>query len=272
MFITLLLLVLIGVVSATFGSIVGLGGGVIIVPSLIYLGPLLLDREITTATAVGTSMAVLILTALSSSYTYYKLKRIDFRSAWLFFITSGPAAILGASLTGNFEQGTFQLVFGSFMLFMAMLMIARDYMKPIEIKWKINREFTDAMGITHSYGYNITSALILGLGVGLISGLFGIGGGSLFVPAMVLLFRYPPHIAAATSMFVILLSSILGTGSHMVFGDIDWLSAAALAPGALIGGWLGAKIATRMSGKGLLWLLRLTLLALAIRMIWAGLG
>lgn len=269
---TILLLILIGIISATFGSIVGLGGGIIIVPALIYIGPIFLEREISTATAVGTSMAVLILTALSSSLTYYKLQRIDFRSAWLFFITSGPAAVLGASLTGKLGQGTFQLVFGSFMMVMAMLMVARDYLKPININWRIQREFTDSAGITHSYGYNIAPALALGLGVGLISGLFGIGGGSLFVPAMVLLFRYPPHVAAATSMFVILLSSILGTGSHMLFGDIDWLSTAALAPGALIGGWLGARIATRMSGKGLLWLLRLTLFALAIRMIWTGLS
>ncbi|GIP41094.1 UPF0721 transmembrane protein [Paenibacillus sp. J31TS4] len=262
-----LLLLLIGIVSATFGSIVGLGGGIIIVPSLIYIGPMFLDRDIPTNVAVGTSLAVLILTALSSTLTYYRQKRIDFRSGWLYFLTSGPAAMLGASLTGMFEAKRFELAFGIFMLFMALLMVARDYMKPVTIDWKIKRTFTDAKGESSQYGYNLPAALLIGFFVGMISGLFGIGGGSLFVPAMVLLFGYPPHVATATSMFVIFLSSILGSVTHVALGEVDWFSAAALGPGALIGGWFGARIASRMSGKGLLWLLRVTLFLFAARMI-----
>jgi uncharacterized membrane protein YfcA len=271
MLLTYTLLFIIGFGSATFGSIVGLGGGIIIVPALIYMGPLFMGKEIPTTVAVGTSLAVLIVTALASTLTYVKQKKVDFRSGWLYFITSGPAAMLGSALTGAIHQRTFQLVFGCFMLFMALLMVARDYIKPVQIKWKIKREYTDEKGKTWFYGYNVVPALAIGFGVGIISGLFGIGGGSLFVPAMVLLFAYPPHVATATSMFVIFLSSILGSVTHISLGEVDWLSAAALAPGAWIGGRLGARIASRMSGKGLLWLLRATLFVLAMRMIWTGL-
>ncbi|WP_135553466.1 sulfite exporter TauE/SafE family protein [Paenibacillus cymbidii] len=267
-----LLLLLIGIVSATFGSIVGLGGGIIIVPALIYIGPHLLDRDITTAVAVGTSLTVLIVTALASTLTYLKRGTVDFRSGWLYFATSGPAAVAGASLTGLFPQATFQLAFGCFMLFMAGLMVARDYLKPVELKWRIRRTFTDASGHTWEYGYSVIPALFVGLGVGLISGLFGIGGGSLFVPVMVLLFAYPPHVATATSMFVIFLSAILGSATHVAAGEIDWPSVAALAPGAWLGGWLGARIASRMSGRGLLWLLRATLFVLSLRLIADGIG
>ena len=263
-----LLLVLVGVVSATFGSIVGLGGGIIIVPALLYIGPALLGREIETATAVGTSLTVLIFTALSSTLSFMKEKKVDFKSGWLYFATSGPAAMIGASLTGSFAPRPFELTFGIFMLFMALLLVLRDRLKPAKIDWKIQRSFTDAQGNTHHYGYNIPSALAVGFGVGFISGLFGIGGGSLFVPMMVLLFRYPPHVATATSMFVIFLSSILGSATHWFYGEIDWYSVLALAPGAWIGGWLGARIVRLMSGKALLWVLRITLVALALRMIW----
>ncbi|PYI50652.1 sulfite exporter TauE/SafE family protein [Paenibacillus flagellatus] len=263
-----LLLLLIGAVSATFGSIVGLGGGIIIVPALLYIAPIFLDRDITTATAVGTSLTVLIFTALSSTLTFMKEKKVDFRSGWLYFVTSGPAAMIGASLTGQFAPRPFELSFGIFMLFMAGLLMLRSRLKPSAIDWRIKRTFTDAKGEEHRYGYNIPSALAVGFAVGFISGLFGIGGGSLFVPVMVLLFRYPPHVATATSMFVIFLSSILGSITHGYHGEIDVYSAIALAPGAWLGGWLGARIVRRMSGGALLWVLRLTLIALAIRMIW----
>ncbi|WP_274648948.1 sulfite exporter TauE/SafE family protein [Paenibacillus humicola] len=264
------LLVLLGLVSAVFGSIVGLGGGIIIVPTLVLLGPQLTGAPIGHATAVGTSLVVLIVTALASTMTYAKKKRVDFRSGWLLFITSGPAAMVGSALTNQLKNGTFQLVFGCFMLLMAGLLVARDYMKPVTRSWPIERTFTDVEGRSYEYSYGIVSLLLVGLGVGLISGLFGIGGGSLFVPAMVLLFRFPPHVAAATSMFVIFLSSILGSGVHVWLGETDWYVVAALVPGAWAGGKIGAYIASRLSGNGLLWLLRITLVLLAVQLIVEG--
>lgn len=266
-----ILLILLGVVAAMFGSIVGLGGGIIIVPVLMLIGPVLTGGEIGHATAVGISLSVLVVTALASTLSYAKRKIVDFRSGWLFFITSGPAAMIGSAMTGMLPAGVFQLVFGIFMLLMASLLIARDYMKPFSKQWPIVRTITDASGEAHTYSYGILPALAIGFGVGLMSGLFGIGGGSLFVPLMVLLFRFPPHMATATSMFVIFLSSILGSGMHAYLGETDWLLVLALVPGAWIGGKLGAAIAVKMSGKGLLWLLRVTLLLLAGQLIIEGL-
>lgn len=265
------LFVLLGVVAAMFGSIVGLGGGIIIVPVLMLLGPVLTGETIEHSTAVGVSLTVLVVTALSSTLAYTKRKIVDFRSGWLFFITSGPAAVIGSAMTGIMPAGLFQLIFGIFMLAMAGLLIARDYMKPFSKEWPIVRTLKDATGKVHTYSYGLVSALAIGFGVGLISGLFGIGGGSLFVPLMVLLFRFPPHVATATSMFVIFLSSILGSGMHIGLGEIDWMLVLALVPGAWIGGKLGAAIAVKMSGKGLLWLLRITLLLLAGQLIIEGL-
>lgn len=267
-----ILLVLLGVVAAIFGSIVGLGGGIIIVPALLYTAPSLIGAPIEHAVAVGVSLSVLVVTALASTVSYSKRGLVDKRSALLLFITSGPGALLGAVITGKLPMGVFQLGFGLFMLGMAGLLIARDYMKPFSKEWPIKRELVDASGVRHSYSYGTLPALAIGFGVGLISGLFGIGGGSLFVPLMVLLFRFPAHVATATSMFVIFLSSILGSGMHAALGEMNWLLVLALVPGAWIGGKLGAYIALRMSGKGLLWLLRITLIALSIQLIWEGIA
>ncbi|MCG7408480.1 sulfite exporter TauE/SafE family protein [Paenibacillus sp. ACRRX] len=269
--ITILLLAIIGLAAATFGSIVGLGGGIILVPGLIYLGPLMLGKTIDAQVAVATSLAVLIFTSLSSTLAYRKVKRVDWRSGIIYFITSGPASMLGAALTQQFKNQSFELAFGFFMLAMAILMVMKDKMKPLNIRWSQTKQFTDGAGVTSEYGQHVWVMLLIGFMVGLVSGLFGIGGGSLFVPLMVLLFRYPAHVATATSMFVIFLSSILGTTVHAWNGSVDWLLVAILAPSAWIGGKLGAMIANKMSGKGLLLLLRLTLLILSIRMIVSGL-
>lgn len=267
---SIVILLLIGIVAALFGSIVGLGGGIIIVPALVLLGPNLLGEHVSSQTAVGTSLAVLIFTALASTWTYRKQGKVDFRSGWLLFATSGPAAMVGAQLTNAIPQGPFQLAFGLFMFAMFGLMVARERMKPLNIDWPIKRVFTDGSGAVHHYGYNLPLALLVGLAVGLCSGLFGIGGGSLFVPVMVILFRFPPHIATASSMFVIFLSSILGSTVHLWHGNIDWPLFLALAPGALIGGRLGAVIASKLSGPQLMWLLRLTLLIMAVYLIYKG--
>ncbi|GGG24043.1 sulfite exporter TauE/SafE family protein [Paenibacillus abyssi] len=268
----IVLFVLLGLIAAIFGSIVGLGGGIIIVPALMLLGSQLTGAPIDHATAVGTSLTVLIVTALASTMSYAKEKRVDFRSGWMLFITSGPATMIGSLMTGLLQGGAFQLVFGLFMLSMAGLLIAREYLKPITKAWPIERTYVDAAGNVHTYGFAIAPALAVGFGVGLVSGLFGIGGGSLFVPVMVLLFRFPAHVATATSMFVIFLSSILGSGVHGWLGEIDYWLVLLLVPGAWIGGKLGAYIAGRMTGKKLLWLLRITLILLAIQLIVEGLA
>jgi uncharacterized membrane protein YfcA len=269
--ISYLLLFIIGAISAAFGSVVGLGGGIIIVPALIYLGPALLDQPISAPLAVGISLTVLIVTALSSTLHFVKQKRVDFRSGALYIATSGPAAMIGATVTGQLDPQGFELAFGIFMMLMAILMILRNHIKPMDVNWSIRRTFTNARGESWDYGYNIPLALTVGFAVGFISGLFGIGGGSLFVPAMVLLFRYPPHVATATSMFVILISAFMGSAVHIALGEVDWAIVLALAPGAWIGGWFGAWITGRMSGSALLWVLRVALFLIAIRMIWAGL-
>ncbi len=92
------------------------------------------------------------------------------------------------------------------------------------------------------------------------------------VPFMLVMFRFPAHVATATSMFVILLSSIVGSVTHIAFGHVIWMLVLAIAPGAWLGGKLGTMLSSRLSGNGIENILRFVLLIIAIRMLWQGLA
>lgn len=267
-----ILLLVMGLVAGTIGSLLGLGGGVIIIPSLMLLSGWFPElRHITPAVAVGTSLVLVIFAACSSTISYTKKKRVDFQSGWLFFLAGGPGAILGAYITKFFNLDQFFLAFGIFMLVVTMILFFNDRLPRIKIKLCVVRSITDVSGKTYQFGYHRWIASMAGLFVGIISGLFGVGGGSLLVPLMVILFQYPPHIATATSMFTILLTSIVGSFTHLFQGHIDWYAVLVLAPGAWIGGKWGAWISNKLTSKALLNLLRIGFLLVAVRMMIKGL-
>jgi len=266
-----ILFILIGLLSGTIGSLAGLGGGVITVPSLLMIAALFPEfRHLTPQVVVGTSLIMIVLTALSSTLTYTRQRRVDYRSGLLFFTTSGPGAFAGAYLSRFFELDSFYIAFGAFLVFVSVLLTVGERGKERSIRWSVTREFTDPDGTVYRYGYHRPVALAVAFLVGLVSSLFGIGGGALMVPVMVFLFRFPPHVATATSMFMIFLSSIIGSLGHVVQGNVEWKAALFIAPGAWFGGRLGAWISGRLSSRGLLIALRLALLLVAVRMIWEG--
>lgn len=267
-----LLLTLVGMAAGTFGSLLGLGGGVILVPALFYLSSIIPGvPEITPQLAIGTSLMLIIITSLASSISYAKQKLIDFSSAWLFFAGSAPGAIIGAWLSKYFDKESFTLYYGVFMLLMVLLLSYRPRLKgKADRQWQTMKTYTDADGQVYTYGYSKPYAVGLALVVGILSSVFGIGGGALLVPFLLVLFRFPPHVAAATSMFVILLSSSVGSVTHIIFGHIVWGAVIATAPGAWIGGKLGSHISRRLSGRWLERILRIVLLLIAVRMLWQG--
>lgn len=99
MLLTITLLVLIGGLSAIIGSIVGIGGGIIIVPTMVYLGVEHgLLHNITTQVAIGTSSVILIVTGLSSSLGYLKTKQVDIKNGSIFYLDYYQVHCLGPLL------------------------------------------------------------------------------------------------------------------------------------------------------------------------------
>lgn len=265
------LLFFIGLIAGTFGSLVGLGGGVITVPSLIYADSTgLLTRPLTHQNAVGISLMVIIFTAISSTLYNYKQKKVDLKSGLFFFSASGPAAIIGSIISEYLQVKQFYLLFGIVMIIITYLLSVKNKIAPRKINWDVSRDYIDASGNSYHYGYNKTSGFLVTAIAGLLAGLFGIGGGAILVPMMVILFNFPPHVAVATSMFIILMSASVGSIAHIIQGNIIFIYVLIIGTGAYIGGRLGAYISTKISSKTLIVLLRLIIVLIAGQMIYKG--
>ncbi|AGT33325.1 membrane protein [Geobacillus genomosp. 3] len=292
-----MLLVLIGFTAGTLGSLAGLGGGVVIVPALLFFGALGWLSAVTPQVAVGTSLVVIIFNGLSSTLSYMKDKLVDYRSGLLFCIGSVPGAVAGALVNNTLSAAHFSLYFGLFLIAMSVFLSlsqkkakrsadetaaatesgagsrqcrgeADSRLQPAPW-WRRNvvRTYTDRNGETFTYGYQPLAAVAIAFLVGFFGGLFGIGGGSLMVPAMIVLFRFPPHVAVATSMLMIFLSSLIGSLTHVAMGNVHWLFALLLIPGVWIGAKTGAWINKRMSSRALVTVLRMVLVLLGVRLV-----
>ncbi|WP_019156188.1 sulfite exporter TauE/SafE family protein [Robertmurraya massiliosenegalensis] len=266
-------LISIGLAAGTIGSLIGLGGGVIIVPSLLYFSMYTnFLHNISPQVAVGTSLVIMIFTGLSSTLAYLKHKTVDYKSGLIFFLGSGPGGMVGAWVNQALNMQTFNIFFGIFMIFVSILLMVNNKLKPMPLNADngIHRHFTDNRGREWEYGFRPMMAIIIAFLVGFSSGLFGIGGGSLMVPVMLLLFMFPPHVAVATSMFMIFLSSIVSSATHISLGNINWHYALLLIPGAWVGARLGAYINMKLASKTVVHILRFILILVGLRLIYQG--
>lgn len=126
---------IIGVAAGTIGGLIGLGGGIITVPALIYLSGMIPElSHVTPQVAVGTSLLVIIFTGLSSTLSYMKRKLVDYKSGFIFFIGSAPGGIVGAWLNSYFNVNTFLMYFGIFMIVIAGILMIRGRIKPLAFK------------------------------------------------------------------------------------------------------------------------------------------
>lgn len=268
-----LILLMIGLAAGTIGALMGLGGGIIVVPALLYFSTYTnLLGEITPQVAVGTSLLIMIFTGLSSTLSYMKHKTVDYKSGMIFFIGSGPGGIVGAYVNKALDMTSFNIYFGVFIIIISIVLMVRGKLKPVtlSVNGGVKRTFTDLHGETFQYGYQPVIAIIISFIVGFCSGIFGIGGGSLMVPAMILIFLFPPHVAVATSMFMIFLSAIVSSITHISLGNVNWMFALALVPGAWIGAKLGAFVNQKLGSATLVLLFRIFLLFIGIRLIYEG--
>ncbi|GAA0499990.1 sulfite exporter TauE/SafE family protein [Salinibacillus aidingensis] len=268
-----IIMLALGFLSAFVGSIAGLGGGLIFVPGVLLLSEYFsFFSWASPQVVVGMSLLVMIITGFSSTYTYLKYKRVDLKSGGIFLAGSIPGALSGVWTNRFVEDSSFQLYFGILMIVLSLMFFLRKQGDPnplIKNGSGINREFI-LNGVTYRYSFPVSLALIISYAVGFCSGLFGIGGGSLMVPAMILIFGFPAKIAAPTSMFMIFVSSSVSSIAHISLGHIIWEYIWFFIPGAWIGGTAGAIISQRLKGNTIEWILRILMIIVGIRLIWNG--
>ncbi|KHF28299.1 hypothetical protein LR68_02841 [Anoxybacillus sp. BCO1] len=167
-------LLIIGLLAGTIGSLVGLGGGVIIVPALLFLSVAHVLPTISPQVAVGTSLVVIIFNGLSSTLTYMKHKMVDYKSGLFFFIGSGPGAMLGAWVNQHVHMHHFSLYFGLFLIAVSFLLMFQSRLSPSNKRtFSVVRTYVTNEGEEVTYGYHPFSATFIAFVVGFVGGFLG---------------------------------------------------------------------------------------------------
>ena len=261
-------LALLGFVVGAYGTVIGAGGGFIIVPVLLILYP---DYEPEQLTAI--SLAVVFANATSGSIAYARQRRIDYVTGALFAAASAPGVVAGALVVHVVPQRLFSGLFGVMLLLLAVVAIrgsSAAIRAPIRGRGVLLRRVSDPEGRTFVYGYKLWQGLVISAGVGFISSLFGIGGGIIHVPAMIVILHIPVAYAVATSHFVLAFMSGGATIVHLLDGSLggeQLVKAAALAVGAVPGAQVGALLAHRVRGRTVLVLLAGAIIVLGVRVL-----
>lgn len=267
---TIVILFAVGLFVGAYGTLIGAGGGPLIVPAL------LLMFHLPPQQAAGTSLTVVFLNALSGTVSYARQKRIDYRTGLRFAAATIPGSIIGAYLSSFFTGRLFSLVFGVLLIALAGFIVVRPREAGLAVEeeveaalpaWYTRRVITDVMGERYKYAFNEPAGIVLSFFIGFLSSILGIGGGIIHVPALVYLFSFPPHIATATSHFILAISALIGAGSHLAFGHVVPEYALPMAVGVVLGAQLGARLSQRLHGAVILRFLSLALALVGLRLI-----
>jgi len=244
----------IGVLVGMFGTLIGAGGGFILLPILLLMYP---HEPPSTLTSI--SLAVVFANALSGSVAYARMGRIHYRAGVLFSAAALPGSVLGALTTGILPRRAFDIVFGCAMVAAGAYLLlspnGRRHTAPVA-------DQTTCPGDSVPPG-SLRLGSVLSVLVGYLSSLLGIGGGIIHVPAMVRLLGFPVHVATATSHFILAISALAGTCAHVVSGTFQTgpHRTIVLALGVLVGAPLGAGFSSRVQGA---WIMRGLALALGL--------
>lgn len=267
-------LVPIGVAVGTFGTLVGAGGGFVLVPVLLLLYP---DRDPGTITSM--SLLVVWANASSGSVAYARQHRIDYRSGVWFAIGTLPGAVAGAIVVTLISRRLFDGIFSGALIGLGLYLLLRGHQtalrEPVRGRGVVTRDITDAAGHRFIYSFQLWKGVLISTGVGFVSSLLGIGGGVVHVPVMATVLHFPVHIAAATSHFVLAFMSAEGTAVHLAAGDLTWnkslAEAVALGIGAVPGAQIGARLSHRIHGDLIIRALAVALLLVGVRLAFEAL-
>jgi uncharacterized protein len=212
---------LVGLAAGILSGLFGVGGGIVMTPGLTAfagIAPIL---------AVATPLPVILPTAAVGAFTYQRAGEVDLRAATWISLTGSAASAVGALLT-EVVNARLLLVATAALLGWQSLQILRGRSRASTVEERPIPAWTLAL---------------VGVAAGLLSGLLGIGGGLVIVPALAGMLGLPLKRALGTSLVAVVVLVIPGTIVHAALGNIDWLAALFLVLGSLPGARLGATVA-----------------------------
>lgn len=272
---------LIAVFAGFLGSLVGLGGGIIITPALTILFGFDIKY------AIGASIVAVIATSSGSAIAFVKDHVSNMRVGMLLEVFTTAGGVVGALMAGVFSSKLLYIFFSLILLnsFYGMLKktgLITKVKKEEEIvendkyaeKYKLNSSYYDK-AINKTIDYNVTNvpqgSLVM-FGAGFASGLLGIGSGAFKVVALDTYMKLPIKVSTATSNFMM---GVTATASALIYffnGTINPAVAAPIAIGTLIGSRTGAKVMQRLDAKYIRYIFLPILLFTIINMLLKGLG
>ena len=253
-----------GVLIGVIGTLIGAGGGFIHVPVLIIF------YGFSPQHAIGTSMAVVMLNAISGTFAYIAQKRIDYEIGLKYAVAASPGVFVGAMLSRFFSVSSFSIIFGLLLILLSYYLFSGKEFSVVRTKVAIapqTRYLKDAMGEEFSYAPDMSVGFSASIFIGIFSGLFGIGGGIIHVPLMYSVLGIPVHIATATSHFILAITSFLGSILFVGLGYVDLDYAVLLGIGTIIGASLGARLALKTHPLVIKKIIALCLFLLALRLL-----
>lgn len=252
-----------GVAIGAIGTMVGVGGGFLIVPVVAMVQPHWATRTVT-----AFSLAVVCANAVSGTIAYLRARRVDVRSAVLFAAAAAPGALVGVAGANLLQRRVFDQIFAVVLAAMAGWLALGPERTTGEGAGSQRREIVDSRGNRYVWSFRLRWGLAGSVGIGVLSALLGIGGGPVQVPFLVSLLNYPEHVATATSHAVLAVTSLVATIVHVVQGDYrdDAVLTLCTAAGAVCGAPVGARLSARLPGRTLMRILAVMLGVLAARL------
>ena len=250
--IPLFILIAVGFLIGTFGTLIGAGGGFLLVPLLIVSTHHSMPPNIITAV----SIAVVAANAISGSVAYAAAGRIDYKAGLTFGLFTIPGSVAGVLMIKYVPLHLFNILFGILLTGLATYLFINNG-KPAEAKPVLAnlpasahyRFLTDSKGEQFSYTYNQTYGIIISVLVGFLSPLLGIGGGIIHVPAMVSWLQFPVYIATATSHFILAIMSTVSVIMHIFEGNYSNPQVLHMVIGLCIGVIPGAQVGAYISHR-----------------------
>ena len=258
------LLLPIGVLVGLVGSLIGVGGGFFVVPFLLRA----MDG-FTKESASAASLGIVLLSAISGTLANAKRKRIDYRTGAVLAAGTLPGAWLGRVVIGRLTEREFAWSFGALLLAVAAYVFFVKLKKGRGLVRGTPRELTDSEGQRHPYEVNLPLGFGVSLGIGVISSLFGIGGGLILVPFLVIVYGMPPVCATAAAQFTFVFAAAMGLAVSLAKGQLSGEGARViglLGLGVVIGAQLGVVYAKRLPERVFRLLLVGVIVAVAVTM------
>jgi uncharacterized membrane protein YfcA len=250
-----------------YGTVVGIGGGPLLVPLLHFIYPW------PTEEIVASALFVVLLNATSGSLGYASQRRIDFKGGVAFSVAAMPGAVVSGLVHHLIQVPFFDIIFGVFLLGLAGYTLIR--LNRLDASARLRRRvkrglrhivMVDAFRERHDFYSDQSLGISLNLALGFVVGFLGIGGGVLQVPILVFMLGYPIHIATATSHFVTMLTAAFALAPNVLLGNVHFAATAWLGLGVVIGAQIGAKLASRLRSNAVLYLFAAVLVVFAVRL------